>query len=398
MDFKLTEKQAALKKEFEAFFKEEMKHAPPEYGRGGLEGMYDTEEGFRFHQKIAKKLGEKGWLSRAWPKEVGGQGAPVIEQLLFNEVREKHRAPGVDIFGLGMFAPTLIIAANEEQKKRLLPPIAKGETAYCQGWSEPDAGSDLASLTTTAIKDGDHYVVNGQKIWTTGAHRADCMFLLARTDPEEKRNKGLSVFYLTMDLPGIQVRPIYYMDGKHVYNEVFFKDVRIPAIDLIGTEHEGWRLTRETMNFERSSVGMFAEGKIALEELVEYVKTTKRNGKYLSEDPIIRQKIAKLHIDLEMGLTLAYKIAWLQEQGGLLLAASAASEAKLFGSGVQQRIANFATEIMGLYGQLSRSKWAPLDGGMIDSYQFCLGMNIAAGTTEIQKNIIAWVGLGLPRI
>jgi alkylation response protein AidB-like acyl-CoA dehydrogenase len=224
------------------------------------------------------------------------------------------------------------------------------------------------------------------------------MFLLARTDPEEKRNKGLSVFYLTMDLPGIQVRPIHYMDGKHLYNEVFFKDVRIPATDLIGAEHEGWKLTRETMNFERSSVGMFAEGKVALKELVEYVKTTKRNGQYLSEDPIVRQKIAKLHIDLEMGLTLAYKIAWLQEQGGLLLAASAASEAKLFGSAVQQRIANFATEIMGLYGQLSRSKWSPMDGGMIDSYQFCMGMNIAAGTTEIQKNIIAWVGLGLPRM
>jgi len=397
MDFKLTEKQLALKKEFEDFFREEMKNAPPEYGKGGLEGIYATEEGFQFHRSMARKLGAKGWLSRAWPKEAGGEGAPLIEQLLFNEAKDSLRAPGVDMFGIGMFAPTLIIAANEEQKKRLLEPIAKGEVMYCQGWSEPDAGSDLASLTTTAIKEGDNYIVNGQKIWTTGGHKADAMFLLARTNTEEKRGKGLSVFHVDMKAPGIEVRPILYMDGAHLYNEVFFKDVKIPIKDLIGTENGGWNLTRETMNFERSSVGMFAEGKNCLDELIEYTKNTKRDGKYLSENPIIRQKIAKLYIDLEMGHALAYKIAWLQEAGGLIFAASAASMAKLFGSELLQRISNFGTEIMGLYGQLPKSKWSPLEGSMVEIYQFCMGMNIAAGTSEIQKNIIAWVGLGLPR-
>ncbi len=397
MDFKLTEKQKALKREFDQFFEEVMKDAPPEYGRGGLEGVYATPEGFEFHLQVSKKLGEKGWLSRAWPKECGGEGAPLIEQLLFNESRESHRAPGVDLFGHGMFAPTLIIAANDEQKERLLTPLAKGKVSYCQGWSEPDSGSDLASLQTTAIKDGDNYIINGQKIWTTGGHRAECMFLLARTNPEEKRGKGLSVFHLRMDLPGITVRPILYMDGKHLYNEVFFKDVKIPAKDLIGTENEGWKLTRDTMNFERSGVGFFVEGREDLKELVDYVKTTKRNGKYLAEDPIIRQKIAKLFIDLEVGYTLAYKIAWLQGKGGLSFAASAASEAKVFGSELAERIANYATEIMGLYGQLSDSKWAPMNGSMVESYQFCMGITVAAGSSEIQRNIIAWTGLGLPR-
>ncbi|MDY6934204.1 MAG: acyl-CoA dehydrogenase family protein [Spirochaetota bacterium] len=398
MDFKYTKEQEAIKEEFEEFFKEEMKHSPPEYGRGGLEGMFATDEGWNFHRSIAKKLGEKGWLSLAWPKEYGGKDASIIEQLIFSEVREKYRAPGVDIFGIGMFAPTLMVAASDEQKTRLLPPIAKAEVTYCQGWSEPNAGSDLASLTTTAIKDGDHYVVNGQKIWTSGAHRADRMFLLARTNPAEKRGKGLSVFHLQMDYPGIEVRPILYMDGTHLYNEVFFTDVRIPESDRIGPENEGWRVTRETMNFERSGVGFFVEGRNILNELVEYVKTTKRDGRFLSENPIVRKKIAKLYSDLEVGYTLAYKIAWTQEQSGLMFAASLASEAKLFGSELLQRVANFATEIMGLYGQVAHSKWSPLDGAMVEAYQMCMGMNIAAGTSEIQRNLIAWVGLQLPRL
>ncbi len=397
MDFNYTDEQEALKKEFEDFFREEMKNAPPEYGSGGLEGTYTSDEGFRFHMNVAKKLGEKGWLSRSWPKEDGGEGVSIIEQLIFNEVKEGFRAPGVDIFGIGMFAPTLLLAATKEQKKRLLPPIARGEVAYCQGWSEPDAGSDLASLTTTAIRDGDHYVVNGQKIWTTGAHRADCMFLLARTEPDEKRNKGLSVFHLRMKLPGIEVRPIHYMNGAHLYNEVFFKDVRIPVEDRIGPENQGWGLTRDTMNFERSNVGLYVEGEKMLEDLIEYVKTTQRDGKQLSKNPIVRQKIARLYSDLEVGYTIAYKIAWMQEKEGLSFAATAASESKVFGSELIQRIANYATEIMGLYGQLSPSKWAPLNGDMLETYQTCMGSNIAAGSSEIQRNIIAWAGIGLPR-
>jgi len=397
MDFKLTEEQESLKSEFETFFREEMKHAPPQYGSGGMEGMYATDEGNAFHREMAAKLGQKGWISRAWPKEYGGQDAPIIEQMLFNEAKDYYRAPGVDVFGVGMFAPTLLIGANEEQKKRLLPPIANGEVMYCQGWSEPNAGSDLAGLKTTAVKDGDHYVVNGQKVWTTGAHRADCMFLLARTDLSQKRNAGLSVFHLNMDLPGIEVRPIHYMDGSHLYNEVFFNDVRIPEYDRIGPENEGWKLTRDTMNFERSGVGLFAEIKHCIEELIDYVKSTKRNNKHLSEDPVIRQKIAQLYIDAEAGTCLAYRVAWEQQKGGLLMAASLASQAKVFGSELLQRVANVGTEIMGPYGQLSSSKWAPLAGTMVDFYQVCMGLNIAAGTSEIQRNIIAWVGLGLPR-
>ena len=398
MDFKLTKEQEALKKEFEGFFRDEMKNAPHQIKHGTRYAVYETEETYKFHRNMARKLGQKGWLARAWPKEYGGEGASPIEQLLFNEIREKYNAPGVDFIGLHMFAPTLLIGATDEQKKRLLPPIAGGEVFYCQGWSEPDAGSDLAALATSAIRDGDHYVVNGQKIWTSGAHKADCMFLLARTDPESKRSKGLSVFYLRMDYPGIEVHPIRYMNGMNSYNEIFFNDVRIPEGDRIGPENEGWQLTRTMMNFERSGVGQYAAGKKALEEIIEYVKTTKRDGRFLSKHPIVRRKIAKLFIDLEAGYTLAYKIAWLQEKKGLKVAACAASESKVFGTELMQRIAGFATEIMGLYGQLEPSKWAPLYGKMVDLYQTSIGSNIASGSNEIQRDIIAWSGLRLPRL
>jgi hypothetical protein len=397
MDYRLTGQQQALKKEFESFFSYEMKNAPAEILRGGFDCKFLSEDTWNFHRYMARKLGEKGWLTRAWPRKYGGQEAPIIEQLLFNEVRAYYRAPGVDNFGLGMFAPTILLAGAEDQKERLLPPMARGEVQYCQGWSEPDAGSDLASLRTTAIREGDFYVVNGQKIWTSGAHLADHMFLLARTDPSKNRNKGISIFNLKLDLPGIEIRPIPFMNGDRYYNEVFFKDVKIPVYDRIGPENEGWRLTRQTMNFERSSISYFAETFGLFENLIKYVKTTKRNGKYLSEDPVIRGKIAELYIDIELGRAFAYRIAWMQEKGGPALAASVASESKLFGTELTSRFAAAALDIMGMHGQLKDSKWAPFHGHFADLYELSTGYTLGGGTSEIQRNLIAWIGLDLPR-
>lgn len=397
MDYSLTEEQKALKSEFEVFFREEMKNAPPECSKNLLEAMYSTDEGWAFHRSMQKKLANKGWLTLAWPKQYGGKEAPILDQLLFNEVYGYYRAVGVDLYGIGMFAPTLMLFGTEDQKKRILVPIGRGEVNYCQGWSEPNAGSDLAALETTALRDGDYYVVNGQKTWTTGGHRASHMFLLARTDPKEKRGKGLSMFHLSMDTPGIEVRPVHYLNGEHTFNEVFFKDVKIPIDDRIGAENEGWKLTRETMNFERSSVGVFAWQKRSLEEIVEYVKTTKRGGKYLREDAAVRRKVAGMYQDIKRGLALAYRIAWNQEKGGLRMSPHMASESKVIGTELSQRIAELTTEIMGLHGQLSDSKWAPLNGRMVSEYELAPGPNIAAGSSEIQRNIIAWVGAGLPR-
>lgn len=398
MDFSLSPSEQKMKDEFDAFFEAEMRHAPPGYGNGGLEGIYGTPEGFEFHRQIARKLGERGWISMAWPREYGGREATIMEQLIFDEARGYYNAPGIDPFAVDMFAPTLIAGASEEQKQRLLPPIASGEAFYCQGWSEPDAGSDLASLTTTAVREGDHYIVNGQKTWTTGGHRAEYMFLLARTDPDSSRSRGLSVFHLRMDLPGIRIRPLHYMDGKHLYNEVFFDNVRIPATDLIGVEGEGWGLTRQTMNFERSGAGGFSGAKRELEKIIRYARATERDGQPLSNHAETRRKIVELFIDSEVGQSLAYRIGWLQQEGDENGLVSAASESKLFSSELALRLAGYATEIMGLYGQLEDCDWAPMNGSMVEMYQFAKSGTIYAGSNEIQRNLIAWTGLGLPRI
>ncbi len=397
MDFSLTAEEQAFEKELEVFFEAEMKNAPPEFA-GGLEGIYANEEGNNFHKYMAKRLGEKGWIAHAWPKQYGGMEATIMEQMIFDEVRGRYGAPGIDAFGVGMFAPTLLVGATEEQKERLLPPIAKGEVFYCQGWSEPDAGSDLASVTTLAIRDGDHFIVNGQKTWTTGGHYSDHMFLLARTDSDSKRGKGLSVFNVDMSLPGIEVRPLLYMDGNHIYNEVYFKDVKLPAYDLIGEEGKGWDLTRQTMNFERSGQGAYAGMRVIVDELIGYMKNTKRGGKSLADDPINRKKIAQLIIDCEMGTTLGYKIGWYQSKNDAMNIIWSASSSKLLATELAQRLSQYATEIMGSYGQMEDDPEAPMGGHMANLYQFCKGMTIYAGTNEIQRNLIAWVGLGLPRL
>ena len=233
MDFKYTPEQEALKKEFEDFFKEEMKNAPPEW-RSCMKAMFVTDEGWEFHRKMAKKLAAKGWLSRPWPKEYGGQDASLIEQFIFSDVMGNQLGAGVDHWGVVLLAPTLLVSANEEQKLEHLPPIAKADIFWTQLWSEPGSGSDLASLTTRAVRDGDDYIINGQKIWTSGGHRADWGFLLARTNPNERRSRGLSFFLVDMKSPGITIRPILSMENSHEFNEVFLDEVRIPARNRVG--------------------------------------------------------------------------------------------------------------------------------------------------------------------
>ncbi len=395
MDFRLTEQQLALKKEFDDFFIEKMKEAPRDEN-GDLIGHYEAEEGFQFHRQMMRELAKKGWNVMAWPKEFGGQEAPVSEQVLFAESMAYHESPGKDEAAM-MFAPAVMLYGTEEQKKRILPPIAKAEVVYTQGWSEPNAGSDLANLSTSAVRDGDHYIINGQKTWTSGAHHADFAFVLVRTDPNARRSRGLSVFNIDLKTPGIEIRPIHYMNGIHIYNEVFFTDVRVPANELVGEENEGWKQTRITMNFERSGAGTYAGVKRTFEELFERAKKTLRDGKPLIKHPTVRRKLAKLWMDIEVGRALAYKIAYLQEGGNLVFSPAAASESKVLGTELRQRICHMATEIFGLYGQVEKSKWAPMGGSMINGYQHSIGSTICAGSNEIQRNIIAWVGLELPR-
>jgi alkylation response protein AidB-like acyl-CoA dehydrogenase len=396
LDFKLTPEQVALKKEFEDFFREEMKKAPSL----GAENIYDSDEAWEFHSYMARQLGKRGWLSRPWPREYGGLAASIMEQVLFNEVKAYYRAPGVDVQGVGMLAPTLLVSGSEEQKQEHLPPIARGEIMWCQGWSEPNAGSDLASLTTRAVRQGDFYLINGQKTWTSGAHRAQWCFMLARTDPNQPRHRGLSFFLVDMKTPGLSLRPVLGLNGTHMFNEMFFDDVRVPARNRVGEENRGWYVSLMTMNFERSSIGFMAEAKRNLEELVEYCKETRRNGRLLVEDPIVRSILAQLTIEVEVGIALSYKVAWLQEKAGTMTmeAAVAASDGKVYGSELGQRLAYAGCRIMGLFSQVKAgSRWAPLQGRFESAYQECVSINMGGGTSEIQRNVIALRGLELPK-
>lgn len=396
MDFQFTDKEKELRKQFDDFFREEMKNAPPAWGTS-LEAMYGDDECWEFHKQTAKKLGAKGWLSRPWPKEYCGEDAPLIEQFIFSEVMGYHRGAGVDPLGVGVLAPSLLVSGNDVQKKEHLPPMARGERFWCQCWSEPNSGSDLASLTTRAVRDGDDYIINGQKIWTSGAHRADWCNTLARTNPDEKRSRGLSFFLVDMKTPGITVRPLFFIDGSHMFNEVFFDDVRIPARNRVGEENQGWLASQMTSNFERSMVAIFSVCKRELEELTEFCRETKWSGEALAKNPIVRHKLARLAIEVEAGLAFSYWVVWNQTRHGLVASGHLAAAAKVLATELLQRLVNTGCEIMGLYGQVGESSRSPLKGRFEKNYQLCIGLNMGGGTSEVMRNLICSLGLGLPR-
>lgn len=396
MDFNLTKDQELLRKEFEAFFSEEEKRAPIGWG-GWIFGIFDEEEVWSYHRSVAEKLARKGWLSLPWPKAYGGREHSYIEQLLFNEIRGYHRVPGVDLWGPQIVAPSLMEFGSEDIKQRWLPPIARAEINWCQGWTEPNSGSDLASLSTTAVADGDDFVINGQKIWTTGAHRANHIFILARTDPKAPKHKGLTYFISEMKSPGIKVTPLLFMNKSHEYNQVFFDNLRVPGRNIVGQVNQGWYVAVTGVNFERSMIGVFAAAKRDLEDLVKFCQETRRDGRPLSEDLLLRSRLAEFAIDLEAGRQWAYYVAWLQSKGKKVPGEASAAKYTISESIV--RLANFAIETMGLCGIIKRgSKWSALHGTFENLCQASLGGTIAGGTTETMKNIIAWMSLGLPRL
>ena len=398
MDFSLSPNQEKLRDEFRLFFKREMANAPSGWIGGNVEEPYLSDENWAFHVDMARKLGEKRWLMLPLPEEYGGLKASPVVQMIFNEVAGYYKAPGVDVFGVKMIGPVIHALGDEEQKKEHLGPIARGEIFWCQGWSEPDAGSDLAALSTTGVRDGDHYIVQGQKIWTTGAHRADWIFLLVRTDPEAQRSRGLTFLLADMQTPGISVEPIHMMDGHHSFNQVFLDDVRIPARNRIGEENGGWKVAKAISNFERTGVLPVGFIERELEDVIAYCKETECRGQRLIGDSFIRNRLADLAADIEAARALYYRIACLHETGEFIESMALSSAAKVFTAELYQRLIYTGCDIMGLFSQVKQgSRWALFKGAFERNYQICLGDNIAAGTSEIQRNIIAWTALGLPR-
>ena len=389
MDFRFSPEDEAFRQELLEFLRREL---PSDWEPGG--GLPELVD-WKFTREMRQKLAQRGWLTMHWPQEYGGQGASPIMSTIFHEEMSYHRAPGRDVFER-VLAPTLIIHGTEEQKKRFLRPVARGEVQWCQGYSEPGSGSDLASVQTRAVSDGDDYVVNGSKTWTTMAHRADWIILLVRTDPTAPKHRGISLVLVDMKSPGIAVQPVYNMAGTHEFNDVFFDNVRVPKRNLVGEENMGWYVGLTLLDIERSGVDYSASARRLLSELAVYARNTRRNGKNIAEDPRARNLLAERYIEAETARLLAYEVAWMQGQG--FLPNKEASLSKVFGSEILQRVTSTAMEVLGLYGQLQAGdKWAPLKGRVPDHWLHGISETLAAGTSEVQRNIIASRGLGLPR-
>lgn len=389
MEFKFTPEEENFRKELRAFLTQEL----PDGWTGGME---EEEENWEFTLEMRKKLADKGWLTMAWPEEYGGQGASHMMQLIFSEEMAYQRAPGRDQFGTKMLAPTLMIHGTEEQKREYLPPIARGEVQWCQGYSEPESGSDLASLQTRAVEDGDDFVINGTKIWTSNAHHADHIMVLTRTEPDAPKHRGISFLLADMHQPGIEVHPIINMADIHSFNMVTFEDARVPKKNLVGELNRGWYVGATLLDFERSGVEYSAGSKRTLEELIQFCKDNNRNGRRIIDDPVISRKLADLTIQTEISRLLSYNITYMQSRD--LVPNMESSMGKSFGTELQQKVARAGMEILGLYGQLGPdSKYAALNGRIQQAYMTTISGTIAAGTSEIQRNIIATRGLGLPR-
>ena len=350
----------------------------------------DSRQEFMIY--FQKKLAKKGWLVVAWPKQYGGQEWPVWRQMIFNEEMSYAGAPRANAAGVALAGSILIAHGTDEQKRRHLPAIANAEVQWCQLFSEPNAGSDLASLESNAVDQGDFFVLNGSKVWTSGAHLADWGILLARTNPDVPKHKGISYFLLDMHTPGVIVRPLDTMAGDARFCQVYFDNVRIPRDCLIGQQDQGWYLGASTLNTERSAISNAAGSKRMVEQLLAFAREA--NGGWARPTPIIRSSLAQMEIDVEVARMLSYRVAWMQSAG--LPFSHEASVTKLYTYELAQRIARTGMTMLRLYGQVEgASKWAPLKGKVERVYLNTVASTIGGGTSEIQRNTIAGRGLGM---
>lgn len=389
MDFRFSQTQEAFRKQLTDFLRREL----PSQWKDSV-GMSE-DDNWDLTIQIRKKLAKQGWLTMHWPKEYGGQQASPMLSLVFNEEMSYHRAPGRDAFGTRMLGPTLMIYGTEEQKLKFLPPVGRGEVQWCQGYSEPEAGSDLASLSTSAKDEGDHFLVNGSKIWTSLAHRSDWMMLLARTNPEAPKHRGISFLLVDLKSDGITINDIINMAGAHEFNQVFFDNVRVPKSNLVGQKDSGWYVAVTLLDFERSNIDYAAASRRLLDDVCEFLRGSRGSGEGPTKTWVM-DLLTQRYIETEVARLMAYRVAWMQSQG--LVPNMEASISKVYGSENYQRVTDTAHKILGLYGLLTpKDRWAPLNGQLQHAWRQSFSNTIAAGTSEIQRNIIASRGLGLPR-
>jgi alkylation response protein AidB-like acyl-CoA dehydrogenase len=357
------------------------------------------EESFPYLRSWQRKLHEGRWAAVSWPKEYGGRSATLTQQAIFWEEMARVEAPPMaNALGLGLIGPTIITFGTEEQKKRFIPKILSAEEIWCQGFSEPNAGSDLASLQTEARLEDDHYVVNGQKVWTSYGWVGNWCELVVRTDPNAPKHKGLTVLLIDMKSRGVEVRPLRQMTGESEFNEMFFRDVRVPVENVLGKVNDGWNVAVSTLMYERGSYGarLHPLFKRNINRLIELSREFQKNGHAAAQDPLIRQKLAQCYAEIEiMRLNQLRAFSRVTATGA---PGPEGSIQKIFWSELNQRLQQVAQEIFGPYGQLLSGDSRAVDKGIWSyGYLRTRGNTIEAGTSEVQRNIIGHFVLGLPK-
>jgi alkylation response protein AidB-like acyl-CoA dehydrogenase len=386
MDFRLSARERDLSDEVCAWLSREL----------GTTHDSDPEPmppGYMPDREFELKLGKTGWLAISWPEEYGGGGRPIAEQFLVEKEIALHGGNASDALTRCIIAPMIIAAANEDQKRRYLPEMARGALTACLGYSEPASGSDFASLQTRAVRDGDDYVINGRKIWTSGAESSEYCWLAARTDNEGTKHGGISVFMVPMNAPGVEVRPIVNLLDKHWFNEVLFEDVRVSAADRVGPENEGWRVLTSALGLERITV---YRAHLHWRTLLGAVRWAKLNGGAPWQDSTVRQRLAQLRVEYEIAELLLERAVQLHSDDVDYRGQAAA--VKLFNTEFAQRLYETKVNLLGLYGALMEGDaHAPFDAATAHNFLSAVQDTIGAGTSEVQRDLIAIRALGLPR-
>ena len=398
MDLSFTPDEEAFREGVRSFLRDEL---PAEFSRKVRDGLHLSKQDMDQWHAI---LNARGWLASHWPREWGGTGWTAVQKFIFEHECALAYAPRIVPFGLSMLGPVLIKYGSEVQKKHWLPRILDGSDWWCQGYSEPGSGSDLASVKTTAVRDGDHYVVNGQKTWTTLGQHANMIFCLVRTDREAKSQSGISFLLVDMHAPGVEVRPIITLDGEHEVNEVFFTDVRVPVENLVGEENRGWTYAKYLLTYERTNIAGVGYSEAALDRLKTIAERVQRNGKPLSQDPLFATRMARAEIDLENMKTTNLRVIAAVASGGVPGVES--SMLKIRGTEIRQELWSLIRRAMGPYAApfieeaLHADYDRPAVGDPAAASAAALYFNnrklsIYGGSNEIQRNIISKTILGL---
>ncbi len=388
MDFEFTEEQEKFRQEVRDFLEGEIRQGTFKPSCDAWIQGYSPE--------FTKKVSQKGWIGLTWPKEYGGQGRSHIDRLILTEEILRYGAPAAcHWFADRQIGGGILSYGTEEQKREILPKIMAGEAYVGLGLSEPEAGSDLASLRTKATEDGDDYIIDGQKMWTSCGMFMNYIYLVARTDPNVPKHRGISEFIFETSLPGVTITPTIDITGSTAWAEVFFDGVRVPKKCMIGDKNRGFYQVVNQLDYERAGLERLMANYPLFEAIIQFVNETKQNGKPLAKETLIRQKLAQLQVEFDIGRLLTYRVVMVMEEGRAPNVEAAM--AKAYSTAFEQHLAKISMEILGLYGQLlAESKWAYIFGMAPHSYLASTGYSLQAGTSEVLRNVVASRGLGLP--